>query len=158
MNPRRIQGLLGGTIYLTRRDDPRHLCWVNHSTSCGGSDQGEFSENSVRPKPQGAPICLVLSWRNPRAGINHEPEALMGKGDPDSLRGRPRKRLVQSSEEKSADQVDTRNWAMEVYCEQGQDTRLDGEDDDILEFNLDEEEAEMAQKFLEIAIYYSLSS
>jgi hypothetical protein len=47
---------------------------------------------------------------------------------------------------------------MEVYHEQGSDARRGGEYDDILEFYLEEEEVEMSQKFLAIAIYYSRKS
>jgi hypothetical protein len=103
-------------------------------------------------------IYLVLSWRNPRAGVNHKHEDLMEKGNPESSRGRQGKRPVQSVEENSAAQVDTRNWAMEVYREQGPDARMGGDYADILEFDLEEEEAEMPQKFLAIAIYYSSKS
>jgi hypothetical protein len=147
-----------GTIYLDRRVDLRHPRWVNRSASCGGGDQGGFVENPARPKPQGVLVYLVLSWRNPRAEVNHKREDLMEKGDPESSRGRQGKRPVQSAEENSAAQVHTRNWAIEVYHEQGPDARMGGDYADILEFDLEEEEAKMPQKFLAIAIYYSSKS
>jgi hypothetical protein len=42
-------------------------------------------------------------------GVNHKPEALMEKGNPDSSRDKPGRRPVKASEENSTCQVDTRS-------------------------------------------------
>jgi hypothetical protein len=44
---------------------------------------------------------------------------------------------------------------MEVYHEPGSDAQKIMVDDEILEFDLEEEEAEITQKFLAIIVYYS---
>jgi hypothetical protein len=57
--------------------------------------------------------------------------------------------------------VDNHEWAVAVELYRGNQKSLDDVatgDDGVLEFELDEEEAEMASKFLAIVVFYSRKS
>jgi hypothetical protein len=127
-----------------RVDAQQHLLDSHHLLLGSWGKQEELVEKSTRPKPLSASGDPGILLNNTMAGTSRA----AGREDLASKLGKGRK---QGHE---ANVKDRKNWAMEIYRGKAHEDGANLAKDEVLEFDLDEEEAEQAAKCLAIAIYY----
>jgi hypothetical protein len=155
MNPRTSQNriLEAKCIYPVVGFRLKHKSRLIWQTLYGGGDSGNLGERSTHPKPWKLLGDLGSAERRTMAateGRSHDDNIW----DLDNLQDGT---VMRGSVEDGADKGEN-NWAMEIYNGPAKEEREELEDGDILELDLDEEEAELSSKPLAIAIYYSQKS
>jgi hypothetical protein len=143
-NPIRIVTERPMTIKSTRVDAQQHLLDSHRLLLGSWGEQEELIEKSTRSKPLSASGDPGILLNNTMAGTSRA----AGREDLASKLGKGRK---QGHE---ANVKDRKNWAMEIYKGKAHEDGANLAKDEVLEFDLDEEEAEQVAKCLAIAIYY----
>jgi hypothetical protein len=145
-----------GPVYNQDIGEVRRIPRLLRVLISGGGDQEEFTEKSAHPKPLENSGSLV----NPDL-ITMNQEGKVGVAAL-KIRRADRKAAQESGEVKPSHQGNMQDqnvgWALEVY--KGENSGKDAEamEAEMLELNLDEEEAEIQSKVLAIAVFYSRKS
>jgi hypothetical protein len=123
-----------------------------------GDDPGDLGERSTRPKSCSSPSKLgfvVREEKEKELGICVMEGTLMdqGGGFPQGGRGN-----THDHQDQDGLLDKSKAWAMEVYKGKEPTKAEKGQEEDVLELDLEEGEAEVETKFIAIAVYYSQKS
>jgi hypothetical protein len=133
----------------------RHILALDHVSFCSWGDQGDIAEKSAHPKLQRAPINLGFAIRLTMAELNQQTGMKMKRDDGGQRIGSSQDMNISGQSGRAATSMEAKNWVLELYRGHEAKTGQHGNDDEVLELDLDEEEDETSLKFMAVAMFYS---
>jgi hypothetical protein len=132
-----------------------HQIWLVSRDFGGGGDQGDPGKESAQPKPLEASCLLKLLEGLPGLLSCTKLDAMVPEDNRSEGRGGGTEKARDLGHGVQFHQGGSSRWEIEVYKEEDNETHREEDQEDVLEIDPEEEEEEIAQKFLAIAVYYS---